>query len=85
VTKKRWDPSVKTERWDPRNEFDVVAFGTDGSVVWKDYGRPRRHIITRGNENPRDIAARDREKNEKREQEAAAKRERDEKRKGRTE
>jgi hypothetical protein len=59
-------------------EFDPVAFGTDGSVVWRDYGRPRRYVVTRVSENPRQIAERDREKNEKRERDAAAKREREE-------
>lgn len=68
MTKKRkWDPSVKTERWDPRNEFDVVAVGAAGSVLWRDYGEPRRYVITRGDESPRDVARkRDEEERAKR-------------------
>ena len=71
---------TKKKRWDPRREFDVVAVCTDGSVVWRDYGRPRRYVVTRGDENPRDVAEREREKNEKRERDEAAKREREENR-----
>jgi hypothetical protein len=60
VTKKK-----KTE-WNPRMEFDVISVG-DGSVLSKDYGDPRRYVVTRGNESPRDVAR-------KREQEERAKR-----------
>lgn len=45
MTKKK-----KTE-WNPRMEFDVISVG-DGSVLWKDYGDPRRYVVTRGNESP---------------------------------
>jgi hypothetical protein len=44
-------------KWDPRREFDVMAVGY-GSVVWRDYGDPPRWVITRGDENPRDVAER---------------------------
>jgi hypothetical protein len=50
--------------WNPRREFDVLAATTDGGTVWIDYGDPRRVIVTRKGENPRDVA----ERNEKREQ-----------------
>jgi hypothetical protein len=70
---KKSDPAKKTSRWDPRREFDVITVSPSGSILWKDYGRPRRYVVTRGNESPRDIAERDREKNEKRERDMAQK------------
>ena len=73
---KKWDPTKKTKKWNPRMEFDPISVW-DGSVLWKDYGSPRRYVVTRVDENPRDVAARDREKNEKRERDVAEKRERE--------
>jgi len=67
----------RTARWNPRMEFDPITTTPSGSVIWHDYGDPRRLIVTRKGENPRDVAARDREKHEQREREVA-KRERDE-------
>ena len=55
----KFDATKKTPGWNPTMEFDPVGFGVDGSVVWKDYGRPR------------DVAERDRDRNEKRERDAA--------------
>jgi hypothetical protein len=62
---KKWDPTKKTSRWDPRREFDIIGVGVDGSGVWRDYGEPRRVIVTRKGENPRSVA----ERNEKHERE----------------
>ena len=74
MTKKKWDPTKRTTKWNPRMEFDPITVSPSGSVLWKDYGEPRRYVVTRPGENPRDIAARDREKNEKREREQKRKR-----------
>ena len=64
-------PKKKKKTLNLRREFDPVGFGTDNSVVWRDYGNPPHYVITRGDENPRDVA----ERNEKREREQKARRE----------
>lgn len=51
--------SSSDEVWDGRNEFDVLTATYSGSTVWIDYGRPRRIIVTKPGENPRDVVARE--------------------------
>jgi hypothetical protein len=54
---------VKKKKWNPRGEFDPITVSPSGSVLWKDYGEPRRYVVTRRDENPRDVAKkREREK-----------------------
>jgi hypothetical protein len=54
--------SSSNKVWDGRNEFDVLTATTDGGTVWIDYGSPRRIVVTRPGENPRDVVAREKER-----------------------
>jgi hypothetical protein len=49
--------SSSNKVWNGRNEFDPIAATPDGSTIWLDYGHPRRIIVTRPGESPRDVVA----------------------------
>ena len=51
--------SSSDEVWDGRNEFDVLTATYSGSTVWISYENPRRIVVTRLGENPRDVVARE--------------------------
>jgi len=57
--KKKWNPTEKTATWDPRNEFDPITASPSGSVLWHDYGKPRRYVWTRKGESPIDAVKRE--------------------------
>lgn len=42
-----------------RRHFDPVTATPDGSLIWRDYGNPRRIIVTKRGESPLDVIAMD--------------------------
>jgi len=63
-----WDPAqdlwLTREEAQPefdirRNNFDPITCTPSGSTIWRDYGDPRRIIVTGKGELPQDVIARD--------------------------
>jgi hypothetical protein len=56
VTKRK-----SSDKFDPANVWDVITCTPDGGTIWKNYGvgQARRIVVTHGDENPQEVAARE--------------------------
>ncbi len=44
------------EKLDPEDCWDPITATTDGGMIWQNYGRKRRVVVTYGKEKPGDMA-----------------------------